>query len=211
MFPNWLTTENPHNLATPPAYFFTQLAAYDTDLVVFPSTCEPLYRLSRKSDHTPAIFHTLTTKYPDLKICIEHRLVPITSVLPPSMCLGDPWPDVFEFLERLRLDRLEDTAHKSAADRYSDKQDALDESWKAERRRENSDRLDVLTGDFQRLISKQKGERMHVNEPENIVGRGQQAPFNFRPGGSSVMMPGVNQSQERASVTGKKLIVLADR
>jgi hypothetical protein len=211
MFPNWIQVENPYNLATPPAYFFTQLAAYDVDLVVFPSTCEPLYRLSRRSDRVQPIFHTLAPKYPDLKVCIEHRLVPITSILPASMCLGDPWPDVFEHLERLRLDRLEDTAHASAADRFTDKQDALDRAWEAERRRENEDRLHVLSGDFHRLITKAKGERIYENEPENIVGRGQQAPFDFRPGGSSVMMPGVNQSQERASVTGKKLIVLADR
>jgi hypothetical protein len=202
----WILTENPHNLPTPPAYFLNMLAAYDHDLVVHFSTIEPLYRLCRRSDQSHPIFHTLVKKHPDFAICIAHRLVPLTSILPAAMCFGDPWPDVFAWLNRLDYRKFEDTAHKSAADRFSEYQDKLDEDDRARRRQQNEDKLHVLTGDFHRALKKGFGELVYENEPAEIRTRGQQQPFNFRPGGSSVTLPGVNQSQPRASVTGKELI-----
>lgn len=208
-FKNWLPTSNPFNLVEPPAYFLKALLAYDDKIVLFPSTHEPYYRLTRRGPIMP-LWKTLARKYPDLAICIEHGLIPDTSIYPAALCDGDPWSDVIPALARRDMSKLDDTPFKSAADRYSEQQDALDRGYKANREKENANRLDGLVDDFHMHVQHGFGERLALNEPEHIVGRGRQAPFDFARGGSSVILSGDHNTQ-RPSVTGKPTgIVLTD-
>lgn len=81
---------NPFNLVGPPDWFLDQLAAYDDQLVIFPSQEEGVYRIARKHQgKTPRIFTFLNTR-PDTKTYVAHNLVPVTSVLPPPLVQWGP-------------------------------------------------------------------------------------------------------------------------
>jgi hypothetical protein len=99
---NYLDTRNPFGLAAPPAWFLQALAVFDAELVLFPSTVEPLYRLARRVTKTPGI-QKLTTVMPeratDTRLCIQHRLVPVTNLYPQPQ-----WgPHIFAELRRRDL------------------------------------------------------------------------------------------------------------
>lgn len=81
---------NPFNLVGPPDWFLDQLAAYDPELVIFPSQEEGVYRIARKHQgKTPRIFTFLEDR-PDTKVYVANNLVPVTSVLPPPLVQWGP-------------------------------------------------------------------------------------------------------------------------
>jgi len=81
---------NPFNLVGPPDWFLDQLAAYDDQLVIFPSQEEAVYRIARKHQgRSPRIFNFLAER-PDTKQYVAHNLVPVTSVLPPPLVQWGP-------------------------------------------------------------------------------------------------------------------------
>lgn len=81
---------NPFNLVGPPDWFLDDLAAYDDQLVIFPSQEEGVYRIARKHQgHAPPIFTFLKDR-PDTKVFVANRLVPVTSVLPPPLVQWGP-------------------------------------------------------------------------------------------------------------------------
>jgi hypothetical protein len=80
MRPNWLATvPNPFNLPTPSAGFLQDMAAFDPDLVLYPSQQEFFYRLARRATFGPGLLSALSTGT-DSAVCVEHKLVPVTSI-----------------------------------------------------------------------------------------------------------------------------------
>lgn len=81
---------NPFNLAGPPDWFLDDLAAYDDQLVIFPSQEDGTYRVARKHQgRTPPVYTFLKDR-PDTKTYVAHRLIPITSILPPPLVQWGP-------------------------------------------------------------------------------------------------------------------------
>lgn len=81
---NFLRTQNPFGLEDPPAWFLDQLAALDSDLVIFASTHQPCYRLCRYKKRTKDV-HRAIDSWPDTYILVQFGLVPWKSVLPTSL------------------------------------------------------------------------------------------------------------------------------
>lgn len=78
---NYLEGANPFNLVGPPTWFLRQLEAMDPALVIFPSCEEGVYRVARRVTHTPGVLRALSYR-PDTKVFVQHRLEPVTSLLP---------------------------------------------------------------------------------------------------------------------------------
>lgn len=76
---NYIETENPFGLAAPPASFLTDLAAYDSELRLFPSMQEPVYRLARRTNARTA-FRRLPPGHRDNTVCLNHRIIPLKAI-----------------------------------------------------------------------------------------------------------------------------------
>lgn len=126
-------TPNPWNLAAPPAWFLTELAAYDAEMRIFPSAEEACYRFARKAKVHPAVMQALKNR-PDTKTYVEYGLVPVTSL--PQF---EPWSPrvLFELAER-------DMHRMGGADKAADILDAHDA------RVEQSQRI-TMTDDLDRI------------------------------------------------------------
>lgn len=76
---NWLCEpgRNPFNLLAPPASFLRELAIYDADLVIAPSTREYGYWLLRKRRKTKGIT-TVLDMDKDTALMARHGLIPVT-------------------------------------------------------------------------------------------------------------------------------------
>lgn len=80
---------NPFGLAGPPAWFCAQLYAFDSQLVIFPSSEMGAYRVARKTGDenaipllTPAGERKHGEFRPDQRVYVNRKLVPITTLLP---------------------------------------------------------------------------------------------------------------------------------
>lgn len=90
MMTNWIAGPNPFGLASPPDFFLTDLAAFDPDLVIFPSAEQAVYRLCRRVRRGPALTHVGKIRHQlggivdrfDHKILVALKLVPVVSLLP---------------------------------------------------------------------------------------------------------------------------------
>ena len=93
MTDNWIDGPNPFGLVKPPQFFLTDMATFDADLVMFPSTEQPCYRLCRKVRRGAPItqvgtmINQLGAREPrfDHKILVKARLVPVVSLRPHPM------------------------------------------------------------------------------------------------------------------------------
>ena len=75
---NWLATRNPFDLQRPPKWFLRELAAYDDQLVIFPSLTAYHYRLTRRKNRSPGITAAISWNH-DSAVCVEQGLIPVTS------------------------------------------------------------------------------------------------------------------------------------
>jgi hypothetical protein len=74
--------ENPWQLAGPPAWWLDLLYAADPDLVLFPSKTTGVYRVARRCPQNIQPLMTALRSVPDTSTYVNHRLMPITSLLP---------------------------------------------------------------------------------------------------------------------------------
>lgn len=124
----WLAGEpNPFNLVAPPAWFLADLAAYDPALVIFPSQQEGVYRVGRRvPGHLPPVLHFLRSQ-PDTQLYVKHRLVPVTSILPPPLV---QWgPVIINDLAESDIQRV--GGWKAAVRLIEDREDAADQKLDA--------------------------------------------------------------------------------
>ena len=86
---NHIPTVSPYCLPKPPAWFLDELFAYDSELRIFASTNEPLYRIMRHV-RTSQPWTVFLKEKPDTAIAARFNLYPVTSVNP-SALLGFSW------------------------------------------------------------------------------------------------------------------------
>lgn len=175
---NFVQTANPFGLATPPPAFLKALAAYDREIVLFPSVKEPVYRMGRRGRHGYGMLNVLKN-HPDTKIYVAHKLWPLQSILPQAV--GMDWNRVLLELPEYdtqrytdpgaRLDSIE-AAAEAADDRKM--QSELDA-----RNTESYRLMQVMTGarvgsgvrpegaGFRTLPSSSSGPRRRVSRPRN--------------------------------------------
>lgn len=124
---NFLAGENPFGLAAPPTWFLSSMWTFDPCLVIFPSKEEPLYRLARRVEHgAPPL--TFMAKRPDTKMFWQHKLVPVTSILP------SPWVQWSPVLlsDLASRDIRRQGGHKKAAQALEAHDDDTDAAWHRE-------------------------------------------------------------------------------
>jgi hypothetical protein len=102
---NWIHTSNPFSLRTPPDWFLARLAAYDSELRIFASIKEPVYRMGRVGRNGHGLLNVLNG-VPDTAIYVAHRCWPWKSVLPES--LGMQWARVLAELPDYDTQRFAD-------------------------------------------------------------------------------------------------------
>lgn len=177
---NYIRTSNPFCLQEPPASFLDGLAALDADLVIFASTHEPCYRLCRRTTHTRDIFK-IALNYPDTRVMVAHKLAPWKSVLPTSMDMS--WERVLQ-----EIPEFDQWAFKDA-DAVADHLDAREFAAECRLDREIADGADMMSAPWYRVMDKQRGSRVHMNEVRGAAPRRQRPAFgklDFRRGGSAV-------------------------
>lgn len=82
---NYLDIPSPFALPKPKDHWLRTLAAFDADLVIFPSQKQPLYRLARRAKRSGGITERIFRKvgsmlHPDTKIMFDNRLVAVTTI-----------------------------------------------------------------------------------------------------------------------------------
>lgn len=85
MIPNYLDVTSPFALPKPSDAWLRTLAAFDVDLVIFPSQKQALYRLARRAKRSGGITERVFRKigsmlHPDTKIMFDHHLVAVTTI-----------------------------------------------------------------------------------------------------------------------------------
>ena len=179
---NYIRTANPFCLQEPPRTFLDGLHALDPDLVIFPSVHEPCYRLARRTKHTRDVYRVMQN-YPDTQILVAHRLAHWKSVLPTSMDMA--WERVLQ--EIPQFDQWRFKSADDVADMLEDRE--LDAEARLDR--EISDGADQLAGHGYRVIARQNGSSVHMNERRGAAPRNQRpthGPMNFKAGGSAVIL-----------------------
>jgi hypothetical protein len=118
-FGNYLETANPFGLSRPPVSFLQQMHTYDSALVIFPSMQEAVYRFCRRRTHTPPVLSLQDPKKnPDTVFIFNHRLVPITGIVP-----GPHWgPALLNDIAQMDMWRV------GGADKAADALDRLEEA-----------------------------------------------------------------------------------
>lgn len=128
---NFLDGPNPFGLSTPPVWFLEELWKFDPMLVIFRSQQEAVFRLCRRVQHGPPILHAVTgeREKPDTTMLVNHRLVPITSILPNPMVAWSP--TLLADLAARDIQRA--GGYRKAADLLDAHDDRADEAWKRQR------------------------------------------------------------------------------
>lgn len=152
---NFIHTVNPFGLPTPPDWFLVCLAEYDSELVVFPSVAEPVYRLSRRAKHGTGLLKVLKN-FPDTKICVDNRLYPVKSILSPSV--GMAWGRVLSELPEYDQWRVSDDPT-----RVTEKLDGLEASRAAAIQRDQEAECDARSGVARRLAQYATGSRVGLS------------------------------------------------
>lgn len=164
---NYVRTANPFNLQEPPASFLTGLHALDADLVIFPSTHEPCYRLARRTTHTRDIWKVIQS-FPDTAILVAYGLAPWKSVLPTSLDMS--WERVLQEIPQFDQWQFKDpdAVARHLDDREADAARRLD--------REIADGASQIAGHGYRVIDRLRGSRIHMNERKGAAPTRRLAP-----------------------------------
>lgn len=184
---NFLQTENPFQLATPPAWFLSALKAYDPLLVLFPSRVDPVYRSGRRTTRRKAALNKVLQHYPDSAIFVAHKLWPWKSIEPQVAQLGNSWQKLLGEIPEY------DQWAVGSADAAADRLDALDAQADAAVDREIQGELDARSHDGYILAKAAMGQRVGLSarKPEGArtrrPGRPAYRPLNFG-GGSAIFI-----------------------
>lgn len=166
---NYLITENPFNLAPPPAWFLTALRAYDAALVLFPSVKEPLYRMGRYGRYGHGLLSALQNN-PDTAIFVAHRIWPWKSILPQA--LGADWNRILLEIPNYDTQQFRDPGAQI---------DAVEDAAESAETRRMLDVLDAMNGDTYRTMKLMTGQRVGAGiRPE---GAGYRSLPGTTPGG----------------------------
>jgi len=136
-FPNYIPTVNPFGLATPPDWFLRELLAYDPRLVIFPSTCKPVYQMGRRANRGQGMARPLE-HLPDTKVFFDHRIWPWKEVLGTAL-MGMSWARVLRDLPCYDTTKVDDPTRAP---------DRLEEAEEAELNARIADGADQLAKDF---------------------------------------------------------------
>lgn len=138
---NYIPTANPYGLATPPDWFLRELAAYDRLMVIFPSICEPVYRLARRTSQGRAQLNKVIRGIPDSEIYFRHQLWAWKSCEP--MRIGGEQHGMT--WQKLLMEIAEhDQQRFGTADQCADQLDRFDELKEAAIQRDIDNGLDGL-------------------------------------------------------------------
>lgn len=128
---NYLGGQNPFGLSDPPTWFLEDLWKFDPCLVIFPSKEEAVYRLARRAEHGQPIVSLVANekkRRPDTKVFWEHKLVPVTSILPPPMV---QWGPVL-LKDLAAVDMRRRGGYRKIADALDAADETAEEQWKRE-------------------------------------------------------------------------------
>lgn len=153
---NFLRTTNPFNLEDPPTWFLDRLAALDSELVIFASTHEPVYRLCRRKKHTRGVFRVVKS-FPDTAICVAHRMDPWKSLLPTSLDMS--WARVLEEIPQYDQWRVGRTG-----DQVADHLERLEAQREQRENRQQKDDLDQLGSYSYRVTQRALGSRTGLSD-----------------------------------------------
>lgn len=80
----YLDLPSPFGLPRPERGWCDEIEHYDPELVIYPSQKDYLYRLARKAvssgGFNQRMFSVLPNLHPDTRVCLEHRLVAVTTI-----------------------------------------------------------------------------------------------------------------------------------
>jgi len=77
---NFISTENPFNLAQPPRHFMAAMFDMDSHLVIFPSIEGPTYQVACRLQYTRHV--KPSARHPDTKVFAQYNLHPVCRLLP---------------------------------------------------------------------------------------------------------------------------------
>jgi hypothetical protein len=151
----YLTAANPFQLPPPPAWFLKALAAYDPDLVIFPSHKDPVFRLARrcrfsqgvKPGDVPGV-----ENHPDTVFMCNRKLVPVTTIVPKSY-----W--TLKTIEELAA---RDIWRKGGAKAIVGEIEANEEAQRRALDRKMNDELDARSSDAYKSFKYRAGERVSL-------------------------------------------------
>lgn len=157
-FPNFIPTSNPFGLATPPVWFLRALLAYDPLLVIFPSTCKPVYQMGRRANRGQGMAHPLKT-LPDTAVFHAHRVYPWKEILAASI-MGMSWARVLKDLTLFDTWKVDDPV--GAPDRLeAEEEAALDKAI--------ADGADQRAKDFYGTLGLIEGSRVGYGNASKTV------------------------------------------
>lgn len=104
---NFIPTANPFGLATPPAWFLKRLFAYDSQLVIFPSTSKAVYQMGRRGRNGHGLLRPLAG-LPDTNVFAAHRVWPWKEILPSGINNG--WAEILLEIPQYDTQRYKDPA-----------------------------------------------------------------------------------------------------
>jgi len=182
---NFIQTENPFGLATPPAWFLRALYAYDPLLVIFPSRCQPFYRMARRTSTGRTQLNKVIRGIPDSEVYLAHKLWAWKSVEPQVKGLGNDWQKLLAEIPQFDQHRF------GSADDVADRLDEFDLAEERATDRQIQGELDARSHDAYLLASSRLGTRVGLSYRKHEgarSGRGtrQKAyrPLNFGGGGA---------------------------
>lgn len=160
-FSNWLgKVANPFNLRVPPAGFLRELAAFDADLVLYPSQEQFAYRLARLGRRSGGLQPSMEYG-PDSRVCVDYRLVPVTS-FGGGITFG---PQIFAYL------RSCDTWQGGGAKDFIRRVEEADAADTNTRRRDRESENDARAHSMYRTYKRRAGESVVLSDVNR--GRGQ--------------------------------------
>lgn len=158
---NFVRTPNRFGLPDPPTWFLLRLFDLDSALVMFKSVEEPVYRLGRRVKRSPALLRVLS-KHPDTKHYVDNKLVPVKSILSPSI-VGMTWLRVLEQLPQYDQWKAAGTNTVEAGDKVTRLIDTQDATQMASIQKDQEAECDARSEVGYRLAKYTDGSRLGLS------------------------------------------------
>lgn len=157
----YLDLPSPFSLRRPDPSWCATIAAYDPELVIYPSQKDFVYRLARKAKHSGGFnrdtFAKLPNLHPDTQVCLEHGLVAVTTI--PVKAIDAPAANIVDQLYGRDLWR------QGGADAVADRLDEGDAEREAAVDRKNEDELRVRARAMRNGYLYRTGARVSLVSP----------------------------------------------
>jgi hypothetical protein len=151
----YLTSANPFGLTPPPKWFLKALAAYDADLVIFPSHRGPFFQLARKCRFSNGVQPADVPgvqNHPDTVFMCNRKLVPVTAIIPKTY-----W--TLRVIEELSA---RDIWKKGGAKAFVNEIEANEEKQRAAIDRNLQTDLDARSSDAYKSFKYRTGQRVSL-------------------------------------------------